>query len=587
LVRDLVLFERETLALGPGLNAVTGETGAGKSLLVGALELLLGQRPRPGLVRPGAERARVEGRFRVAPGAPARALGRWIRSHLPALAAEWRSGDAEERELILGREVLSDGRTRAYVDQRPVTRRLLAELARRLVEIHGQNDHQRLLEPSEQLILLDHFGGLEGELEAYRRARRQWLERAERALALHEARAARRQRLELLRHDLAELRAAAPEAGEEEGLRAEREVLRHASGLGEELGALVQELLEADGARVDRLRRAERVVGGWRERVAALAGPAEELALAAGHLEDAAAALRTFTDRLEVDPARLEAVEERLAELERLARKHGRDAAGLAALAPELEAERAALEADEASLEGLADEVARARAAVLAAGGELRRARKAQKPKLVRAVEAALGKLGLERARFDLRLGQRAGEERPAEGRADAGGLDRAAFEADRELFGERGIDRIEFLLAANPGQEPAKLRQVASGGETARIMLALRGALARRGAGRARVLVFDEIDAGVGGRLGPAVGEALKALGAHHQVLCVTHLPAVAALADRHLRVVKEIAGQRARTRVEALDGEARVDEIADMIAGGAAEDTARAEARRLLALR
>jgi DNA repair protein RecN (Recombination protein N) len=583
LVRDLVLFERETLALGPGLNVVTGETGAGKSLLVGALELLLGQRPRPGLVRPGAERALVEGRFLVPRGAAAHALERWLANHLPAVADEWRRAATAERELILGRAVERDGGTRAYVDQRPVTQRLLAELARRLFEIHGQNDHQRLLEPSEQLILLDHFGGLEGELAAYRRARAEWLAKAERALALHEARAARRERLELVREDLFELRAAAPGEGEEAELRSEREVLRHASGLGQELGALVEELLEVDGALLDRLRRAERVVGGWRERVAALAGPAEELALAAAHLEDAAGALRSFTDRLEVDPARLEAVEARLAELERLARKHGRDVGGLAALALELEAECAALEADEASLEGLAEEVARARAELSAAGGELRRARKAQKPKLLRAVEAALGKLGLEGARFDLRLGQRSADEPPPA----AGGLDRAAFEADRGRFGERGIDRIEFLLAANPGQEPAKLRQVASGGETARIMLALRSALARRGAGRARVLVFDEIDAGVGGRLGPAVGEHLKALGAHHQVLCVTHLPAVAALADRHLRVVKEIAEQRARTRVEALSGEARVDEIADMIAGGAAEDTARAEARRLLALR
>ena len=313
---------------------------------------------------------------------------------------------------------------------------------------------------------------------------------------------------------------------------------------------------------------------------APLAGPAGELAEAGAHLEEAARALRSLVDRLEADPARLEAVEERLAELERLSAKYGRDAAGLGALAGELEAEIAALEADEASLDGLAEAVASARSAVLAAGGDLRRARKTLKPKLVRAVEAAL--LGAR---------PRARALRPAPRPALAGGggrgedeLVRAAFEADRELFGERGIDRIEFLLAANPGQPLEKLRHVASGGETARIMLALRSALARRGAGRARVLVFDEIDAGVGGRLGPAVGEHLKALGAHHQILCVTHLPAVAALADRHLRVVKEVERGRTRTRSETLAGEARVLEIADMIAGGAEQETARAEARRLL---
>ena len=584
-VRDLALFERGALVLGPGLNAVTGETGAGKSLLVGALELLLGQRPRAGLVREGAERALVEGRFVVPAGPGTRDFERWLRNHHPeVLEGGAELEDGEGRELILGRAVGRDGRTRAYLNQRPVTRKVLAELASRLVEIHGQNEHQKLLEPSLQLILLDHFGGFEKKLEAYRSARGQWLAVAERAARLQEEQVERRDRLDLARFQARELSAAAPDADERAELGPEREVLRHAGDLKRGLGELIDELSERDGALLDRLRAAERRLEAWRGKVGVLAGPTEELAQATLHLEAAASALASFADGLDVDPARLEAVEERLAELERLERKYGRDAAGLAALAGELEAEVERLEADEASLGGLADELAAARAELLARGGELRRARKSVKPRLVKAVEATLAKLGLANARFDLRLGQRFTAEELTEGE---GRLDRAALEADRRRFSERGIDRLEFLLAANPGEPFQKLRQVASGGETARIMLALRSVLARKGAGRDRVLVFDEIDAGVGGRLGPNVGEHLRELAHHHQILCVTHLPAIAALADRHLRVSKAFQGGRTLTSVEALEGEARVEEVADMIAGGADHETARAEARRLLAPR
>jgi DNA repair protein RecN (Recombination protein N) len=447
-----------------------------------------------------------------------------------------------------------------------------------------QNEHQRLLEPSTQLILLDHFGRLDSKLEAYRGARAAWLACAERALRLHEEQTARRDRLDLIRFQAAELRAASPGPTERAELSPERELLRNAGDLKEGLARLVDELCERDGALLDRVRAAERRLGGWTGRVSALAGPAGELAEAGVHLAEAASSLRTMLDRLEVDPARLEAVEERLAELERLERKYARDAAGLVALAGELEAEVERLEAEEQSLTEIEGELAAARAELLARGGELRRARKAVKPKLVKAVEGTLGKLGLASARFDLRLGQRFTAEELAEGER---GLDRAVLEADRRRFSDRGIDRLEFLLAANPGEPFQKLRLVASGGETARIMLALRSVLAQRGAGRDRVLVFDEIDSGVGGRLGPAVGEHLKELGRHHQILCVTHLPAIAALADRHLRVSKTVSRGRTQTRVEALEGDARVDEVADMIAGGADQETARAEARRLLAPR
>ncbi len=580
IIRDLAIIEHASLSFGPGLNVISGETGAGKSLLVGALELLLGNRPKPGRVRSGAEKAVVEGRFLVGAGKESASIARWARRHMPQLVAQWARAGDEERELILGRSVFADGRTRAYVNNRPVTREALVDLAPRLFEIHGQNDHQKLHDPSEQLRLVDGFGKLDELVASYRVARDAWRVLAERALRLRAEATTRRDALDLARFQCAELAAAAPREGERAELEPQRELLRHAASLKEGLSRTVGELCEDDGSVLDRARSLARFVEGWKAQVGALAPVAESLESALAHLDDAARALQSLGERLEVDPARLEEIETRLAELERLERKYQTDGAGLVARLAELRAQVARLEADETSTETLAAELAAARALVLARAGELRRARKAVRPKLIKAVQALFGELGLPKASFDIRLAQRGDEEGEATGEVD----EVSVIAADSTRFGERGMDRIEFLLAANPGEPLAKLEQVASGGETARIMLALRSALAS--CGERRSLLFDEIDSGVGGRLGPAVGAHLRRLGEHHQVLCVTHLPAIAAMAQRHLKAAKSVEGERTRSAVEELTGEARVLEIAEMIAGGGDQETARAEARRLLGL-
>ncbi len=578
-VRDLALIEHVSLGFGTGLNAITGETGAGKSLLVGALELLLGERPRPNLVRSGAKHAQVEARFAIARDESGEAIARWIAANLPAVAEDWAELEtSDERELILSRSVSTDGKTRAHVNGRGVTLKQLAELAPRVFEIHGQNDHQRLLEPTEQLHLLDLFGGLAKELASYRTARSAWLELVERALDLEASERDRRDRLDLARFQSTEIAAAKPDAAERAELSNERELLRHGDELKTVFGGLVEELVEADHALLSRLQAAEKTVRAWRDRVASLAAAGDDLATSLAHLESAASELRSIADKVEVDPRRLEAIEERLAELERLEKKYSTDTAGLAARALELERENAKLESEEKSLAGLGDEIARARATTLERGLALRRSRTALCEKLVGSVQRALKSLGLERAKFDVRIAPRAEHESSPIEHPNV----RAALEADRAIFGELGLDKIEFLLSANPGEPLARLRDVASGGETARIMLALRSVLASAGAGR--TLVFDEIDAGVGGRLGPEVAAHLKKLGVHHQVLCVTHLPAIAAAADKHLRASKTVHAGRTRTVVDELSGDARIDEIADMIAGGAAHETARAEARRLI---
>lgn len=326
-----------------------------------------------------------------------------------------------------------------------------------------------------------------------------------------------------------------------------------------------------------------RALERWSERVAALGEPLAELEAAAVHAEEAARALGGILADVEADPAELDASEERLRALDDLARKHGVAADDLARLALDLEDERAQLEREEADGGELEGEILAARSELEAAATDLTRARLDTSERLPAAIGRALAALGLAESAFGVRVATFA----LPSGSSEAPWRDR--IELDRRRFGPRGADRIEFTLAANPGEPPRPLGQVASGGEAARTMLALRTVLA--GTDRGRTLLFDEIDAGVGGRLGPEVGAHLGDLARHHQVLCVTHLPAIAAVADRHLGVAKRPDGRGGRTRtstaVRRLEGEDRVTEIADMIAGGAELETARAEARRLLAAR
>jgi DNA repair protein RecN (Recombination protein N) len=563
-IRDLALIERADLEFGPGLNVVSGETGAGKSLLVDALGLLLGSRARAALVRRGAERARVEGRFVLPLDGYGEVVERWLGEHLPE-ALEERDGE-DELELVLTRTVGADGKSRAHVNHRPATQTLLRELAALLVEVHGQHDQQALFEPAEQLRLLDTYAGLGTKLATYRDRRARWLERAERLASLATGETERLHRLDLLRFQI-----------EGEALRSERMRLRHAAELGQELGGVVAELSEGDSPALDAVRRAERVLDRWAARISELAEPAAALREATAQLEDAARTLSGFLDGVEHDPVRLDEVEARLTLLERLAKKHGVELDGLADRRATLEAEAESIDSDAQGRDALEAEVRTLEDTTREAARKLAAARAKALDKLARAVEAGLADLGLERARFGSRLvphGDLA--ERPDA----AEDLDRR-----RRLLGPNGTEEVEFLLAANPGEEVGPLHRVASGGEAARILLALRGALAVKRS--TPTLVFDEIDSGVGGRLGPKVATHLEALGGHHQVLCVTHLPAIAARAARHLYVAKEVAEGRTRTKVVALEGEARVTEIADMIAGGGESATARAEAERLLAPR
>lgn len=629
-IENLALFERARLELGSGLNVITGETGAGKSLLVDALELLLGDRPKAAMVRKGAAEARVEGRFELtAPACEAPELRGLLAELLPALLDEWRAAPADApRELILTRAVTAEGRSRAWIDHRPVTQRALRDLAARLVEIHGQNEHQRLLDPSEQRRLLDLFGEVDAFAQRYREARARWIAASDAVIEFERRARERRDRLDLLRYQAGELADAKLSIDEHAQLVSERDRLRYANDVGRDLGAVVAELSSGDAPALDAVRRARRVLEAWQTKIADLAGPADELAAALEHLEEACATLETFVERIEASPERLETVEERLYRLDLLAKKYRVDLAGLIALQRDLARELAEIDGREERLDELAAARVKAFAEVEALAAKLTAARTATSKKLEKAVARSLGELGLEKARFQVLIAPRdafaasgaprgepahaapASEARASRGspaneraassrsaRDASAGSDLAARSsalergeddlaardlAERRRFAEDGADRVEFLLAANPGEDAQPLRLVASGGEAARIMLALRTALATKQT--IPTLVFDEVDAGVGGRLGPKVGEHLRALGESHQIVCVTHLPAIAAIATRHFKVSKAVAKGRTSTDVATLVGEARVDEIADMIAGGAAHATARAEAKRLL---
>jgi DNA repair protein RecN (Recombination protein N) len=543
-VENLLLIERAELGLGPGLNVLTGETGAGKTVLAHALDLLLGGKPRSGIVRPGASEAYVEGVFAL-PAALRAVLG----DRLPE--------DADE--LVLARRVSSEGRTRAYVGGRSATAGDLAELGGALLSFYGQHEHRRLTLASAQLEILDGFCGAD---QASRRAEFAVAYARERNLReeLEELRAragARDRELDLLEWELEEIERADLDEAEEESLLAERERLRHFTALmGAAAGAV--EALSGDdqGGAAPALAVAAsglQAVHGVDAELDALADRAQALAVEA---DDLAAELRRYSEGVDAPPGRLDELEERLALLDRLKRKHGGTLAAVLAHAEacrkrrdELVGADEALEAGEAVLEA-----ARAELAERAEG--LRAARREAAGALAAAVVERLAGLAMEGASFEARV-------------------------TPRDGYGPTGGDEVDFLIAPNPGVPAGPLRETASGGELSRVMLALMGVAAEVGPG---TLVFDEVDAGIGGQTARAVGEQLRDLAAGRQVICITHLPQIASLADRHFTIVKDTSADTALTTVTRLEKSALVGELVRMLGADDGDAAARRHARELL---
>jgi DNA repair protein RecN (Recombination protein N) len=541
-IRDVVLIDLLELEFGPGLGVLTGETGAGKSILLDALGLALGTRADSGLVRAGQTQAAVSVAFELP-------------EEHPALALLGESGLAREpgEPLVIRRIVKADGGSRAFVNDQPVSAGLLRELGAGLVEIHGQHDDRGLLNPRGHRALLDGFGRIDTSAAAAAWAAVQAAEaRLAEARETHEA--AERDR-DWLAHAVAELDKATPEAGEEEALATLRATMQSGARLGDEL-AVIMALIQGSEGGLAQLRQAARRldrIAGEHATLAEALSALDRAVIEAAEAEDALAKAQTA---LTFDPQRLEEAETRLFELRALARKHRVEPDALPILHGELRAKLAAIEAGGAGLAALAAGLAEARAAWDAAAAALTGARTAAAVRLDAAVAAELAPLKLGEARFRTILA-------PGEP-------------------GASGRDRVEFEVSTNPGAPFGPLVKIASGGELSRFILALKVALAEQGG--ATTMIFDEIDRGVGGAVASAVGERLHRLAASGQVLVVTHSPQVAARGATHLLIEKSHDGLVTRTGVHLLDEGRRREEIARMLSGAEITDEARAQAERLL---
>ncbi len=543
-VENLLLIERAALRLAPGLNVLTGETGAGKTVLAHALDLLLGGKARAGIVRPGAAEAYVEGVFE---------LPESLRDELGERLPE----DADE--IVLARRVSAEGRTRAYVNGRSANAGDLAELGGELLAFYGQHEHRRLTLASAQLSILDGFCGPQQAerraacAEAHGRARRLHASLAE----LAERAGARERELDLLEFELAEIDEVAPEAAEEQALLAERERLRHTEVLrAAALGA--SEAVAGDDGESGAgpaLAAGAGALDGVAGVDAALDSLAERFRAVALEAEDVAGELRRYGEGLEAEPGRLDVVEARLAAVDRLKRKHGGSVEAVLAHAATCRARRDELAGAEEALAGATAELEAAGGELGRAAAALRAARKKAAPGLAKAVRARLAGLAMEGASFEVSITER--EPGPA------------------------GADAVEFLIAPNPGVPAGPLRDIASGGELSRVMLALLGVANAEGGA---TLVFDEVDAGIGGHTAHAVGEQLRALADGRQVVCITHLPQVASLAGRHFSIAKDLDADPARTTVTQLERGAVVGEIVRMLGADGDDLAARRHAEELL---
>jgi DNA repair protein RecN (Recombination protein N) len=558
-ITDFAIIDRLHLNLARGFVAFTGETGAGKSIIIDAVDLLLGGRAEATMVRTGADVARVEAVFRVDEA---------LRPDVEAILAreELLDGDAAS-EITLAREVRREGRNVCRVNGRVVSLAVLKEIGQLLVDVHGQSEHLSLLRTREHLFLLDRFANLDDEREALAGVARELngVRKELNELRLSEREMERR--LDMLDFQINEIASARLKPGEDKALLDERIRLANA----EKLAALADDALHAlsDGtdetpSAADLLGEAARALSGL-AKIDASVGERRDLAQSLGEqFRELARDLRDYRDRIEFNPKRLDAVEERLDLLKNLQRKYGAAIEDVLAFAEKAQAEREGLTHSGERMAELEKQEEQWLRRIGQMGQKLSAARRAAGAQLARAIEAELDDLRMEHAHFGVDMQS---EDDP----------DGAYIEGRRVAFDATGLDRIEFLVAPNVGEGLKPLAKIASGGETSRLMLALKSVLAR--ADRTPTLIFDEIDQGIGGRVGAIVGRKLWGLGEAHQVLCITHLPQLAGFGDQHFKVEKEVTGDRTVTRVHPLEGAARVAELALMLGGAGEKTTENAE--------
>lgn len=535
-VKNLAVIDTLQVEFGPGLNVVTGETGAGKSVIVGAVGLLVGGRASSDLVRTGMDEARVQAVFE----------------------------DGLGREHLVRREIASQGRSRAFVDDVIVTTAALRTFASQLVDLHGQHQHQALLDPKTHLSMLDHYADLVGLRTQTQETFSRWHEtkvKLERAELDGKKKKEQSERLLL---EMEEIRRVAPKEGEDRELDAEVRILRNAEELKQRSSSAYAELYEGDFAALGRLRTLWREINELADLDEKFQPYVQASASIDSQLEDLAFFLRSYASSVDIVPGRLEQVEDRLAVLERLKRLFNTTLGEIVATE-----HRSRAELDEH--EDASDEIARLSVALqqeketyVGFAQKLSSARIAAAVQLQRDLEQVLSKLSMERAQCEFRF---------------------KTHENDEKLWTESGFNEGEWFFSANPGEELRRLAKIASGGEISRVALALRTLTSSDAPGR--TLIFDEVDAGIGGHVADVVGRMLRDLADKYQVICITHLPQIAAYGQRHLRVTKTTDSQRTTTKIEVLESEARVEELARMIAGVNTSAGVRASAQEMLSSR
>jgi DNA repair protein RecN (Recombination protein N) len=554
-ISNLAVISDVRIELGPGLNCFTGATGAGKSLVIGAIEVLLGLRSPAEMLRAGADEGRVSGVFEVG---SAELLKR-IRQLTDVDVV------ADGGELLLTRRLYASGRSSVSLNGNPITLGMLKLVAEHLVDVHGQHDHQFLLKPSNQVDVLDQFGSFGDLRRRYHDVYEQVLDARRRIDELSANRTLREQQLDLYRFQADEIDAAELDPAEYAELESRASVLQNLEKLKKEAGGVYAALYEADGSVLERLKMMAAVLAELADLDHNLKETAKSLKDATIGVEESAFDLSRYLDKLDLDPGELAEVNDRLNVIHRVVNKYGDRVEAALAYRNEIGEKIAELERATDDFAALNSRLAPLLKQLKEFGEQLSAKRQAIAKKLSPLIERELAQLGMEKAKFTVAFFPPAG-----------------AIPGEPLPATPGGFDAIEFIAQTNPGLPPQPLRKIASGGELSRIMLALKGILAQ--SDRISVLVFDEIDANVGGRLGSIIGNKLRRLAEHHQVLCITHLPQIASYGDRHLTVRKEVTGNATETKVRQVEGPERLQELAEMIGGQRITDTTRAQAQELL---
>ena len=529
-IKNLALVEDLEWNLEPGFTAITGETGAGKSIIIGALNLLLGERADKSLIRTGAEACTVEAIF--------------ASKNFSALNRRLDESGVEpsDNELLVKRSFSLGGSNRQFVNGSPATLTLLKMIGDELVDLHGPHDHQSLLSPDRQLALLDGFAHAEKALLEYEESFRHLQKLIAEEESLRRAESAREQELDLLRHQFSEITTANLQASEEEEIYSRYRLATNSQRLIELASAVMGQLSESDDAVLNRLAETQRILRELEKIDPGMAENSQAHATAVIELTEIARALSRYAEQLDLDPAQLAQLEQRVTLLETLKRKYGGSLAEVIAFGERAKERMQKIEGREAELERLAGEIKAARSVLTRAGAALRKARTAAAPKLAGSVRQNLADLGFRQSEFEARI-----------------------LPNDEPKL--NGTESVELLFSPNPGEPLKPLRLIASSGEISRLMLAIKSSLAMQDA--IPLLIFDEIDANVGGEIANAVGAKMRALADRHQVLCITHLPQVAAAATTHFVVTKEVVHGRTFSGLQEVKGKARQEEIARMLGG------------------